>query len=472
MYRYWLKKYHLYSDFYYNFVLKLSGSINDPKKYIMIEIMRQKSMAILPLILLLFLCSCKNSDNSIKEFVRVENGQFIKDGKPYYFVGTNFWYGAILGSKGEGGDRARLAVELDNLKSHGVTNLRVLIGGEGTKTYPSKISPILQPKPGEYNEELLDGLDYFLSELNRRDMTAVLYFANAWEWSGGFVQYLQWAGEIEEDFDAENCGWTNYRAAATKFVRSDKAKELLNNHIKFILSRTNSYTGKKYIDDTSIFSWQLCNEPRAFSPESKEYLLKWVDDTSTLIRSIDPNHMISTGSEGRMGCEGDIELFTKVHSCKNISYINAHMWSLNWGWIDRNDMAATIDGAVKKCEDYLSEHIAVAEKLRKPLVFEEFGLPRDNGVIKRGTPTTYRDRIYKTVFDMIISSSKSNGQFAGCNFWSWGGDAKQVKGQEYWISDMDYSGDPPQEEQGLNSVYSDDYSTLEMIKNTIKKLER
>ena len=43
-----------------------------------------------------------------QEFVRVENGQFIRNGKPYHYVGANFWYGAVLGSKGQGGDRARL----------------------------------------------------------------------------------------------------------------------------------------------------------------------------------------------------------------------------------------------------------------------------------------------------------------------------------------------------------------------------
>ena len=32
-------------------------------------------------------------------FVKVKDGHFIRDGKPYYYVGTNFWYGAILGSE-------------------------------------------------------------------------------------------------------------------------------------------------------------------------------------------------------------------------------------------------------------------------------------------------------------------------------------------------------------------------------------
>lgn len=47
------------------------------------------------------------------------------------FVGTNFWYGAILGSEGEGGNRERLHKELDFLKSIGINNLRVLVGADG-----------------------------------------------------------------------------------------------------------------------------------------------------------------------------------------------------------------------------------------------------------------------------------------------------------------------------------------------------
>ena len=145
--------------------------------------------------LLLFLfaflsTSCQETSKAEQsQFVTVKDGQFIKNGEPYYYVGANFWYGGILGSKGEGGDRERLLRELDDLKSHGVTNLRVAVGGEGETTYASKITPILQPNPGEYNQELLDGLDYFMAELSKRDMQAVLYLANAWEWSGS-ISYV------------------------------------------------------------------------------------------------------------------------------------------------------------------------------------------------------------------------------------------------------------------------------------------
>ena len=144
-------------------------------------------------LLLSFLGACtpKPVESS---FVHVNaNGQFIRNGKPYYYVGTNFWYGAILGSEGEGGDRERLHKELDFLKSIGINNLRVLVGADGENGVKTRVQPSLQVAPGVYNDTILAGLDYFMNELRKRDMTAVLYLNNSWEWSGGYSVYLQWS---------------------------------------------------------------------------------------------------------------------------------------------------------------------------------------------------------------------------------------------------------------------------------------
>ena len=138
--------------------------------------------AVLALGMALGVTSCESADRG-NAIITVENGQFMRNGEPYYFVGTNFWYGAILGSEGEGGNRERLCKELDFMKANGIDNLRILVGGEGEDGLLGKIEPNLQTKPGVYNDEVLAGLDYLMMELGKRDMTAVLYFNNAWEWS-------------------------------------------------------------------------------------------------------------------------------------------------------------------------------------------------------------------------------------------------------------------------------------------------
>ena len=50
---------------------------------------------------------------------------------------------------------------------------------------------------------------------------------------------------------------------------------------------------------------------------------------------------------------------------------------------------------------------------------------------------------------------------AGCNFWAWGGEARPQ--HEQWQVGDPYMGDPAQEQQGLNSVFSTDETTLKLI---------
>lgn len=431
----------------------------------------KRLFTILSLALICAVAVLATSCNCCKEpkqgFITVENGQFMRDGKPYYFVGTNFWYGAILGSEGEGGNRERLCKELDFMKANGIDNLRILVGGEGENGLLGKIEPNLQPTPGEYNDEVLAGLDYLLMELGKRKMTAVLYFNNAWEWSGGYTQYVAWANNTPVLVPRVD-GWFSYNAFAGEFVRNERAKQIFYDHVKFIVGRTNRYTGIKYIDDPAIFSWQISNEPRAFSSkeqDNKEHFAEWLATSAKLIRELDPNHMISTGSEGYYGCEWDMELCEKIHAIDEISYINCHVWPYNWKWLRGDHMRDDLPKSCENTEEYINMHLELGEKINKPVVVEEFGMPRDNMDFRKGSPVMCRDMYYTFVFDLIKKAKNSNGVFAGCNFWSWGGYAQtNVEDHEYWAKGDDYTGDPAQEQQGLNSIFVEDESTMAIIR--------
>lgn len=421
-------------------------------------------------VLLVCLAACSHQpQKTVKHsFITVnDSGQFIRDGKPYYFVGTNFWYGAILGSTGRGGDRDRLARELDFLKSIGVTNLRTLVGADGPDGIKTRVEPSLQLAPGVYNDTILDGLDYFMNELKKRDMTAVLYLNNSWEWSGGYSVYLQWSGHGDAVVPAID-GWPAFMEYVKQYQQSDSAKALFARHVDYILKRTNRYNGLKYTEDPTLMSWQIGNEPRAFSEENKEPFARWMADVAAQIRSLDANHMISSGSEGMWGCENDIALFEKVHSDPNISYLNIHIWPYNWGWVTADSLTELLPRAKENTKQYISQHMAVAKKYRKPIVLEEFGFPRDGFRFSKDAPTTARDEYYRFVFDLIRQDRESGGLFAGCNFWAWGGFANPA--HEYWERGDDYTGDPAQEQQGLNSVFATD-STIEIIKAENEKLK-
>lgn len=429
--------------------------------------MKKQFLLLTVLLFLLGACAPKPAEHS---FIKVNaDGQFVRDGKPYYFVGTNFWYGAILGSEGEGGNRERLHKELDFLKSIGINNLRVLVGADGENGIKTRVEPSLQAAPGVYNDTILAGLDYFMNELRERDMTAVLYLNNSWEWSGGYSVYLQWSGHGDAVVPAVD-GWPAYMEYVKQFPQSDSAKALFANHVNYIVSRTNRYNQIKYVDDPTIMSWQIGNEPRAFSDENKEPFARWMADVAAQIKSLDPNHMVSSGSEGSWGCEMDMNLFEKIHADPNINYLNIHIWPYNWSWVKADSLKELLPRAKENTKKYIDDHMVIARKYSKPIVLEEFGFPRDGFSFSKEAPTTARDEYYRYVFDLIRQDRESGGLFAGCNFWAWGGFAGQNPDHVFWEKGDDYTGDPAQEQQGLNSVFATD-STIEIIKAENRKLQ-
>ena len=429
--------------------------------------MKKQFLLLTVLLFLLGACAPKPAEHS---FIKVNaDGQFVRDGKPYYFVGANFWYGAILGSEGEGGNRERLHKELDFLKSIGINNLRVLVGADGENGIKTRVEPSLQVEPGVYNDTILAGLDYFMNELRERDMTAVLYLNNSWEWSGGYSVYLQWSGHGDAVVPAVD-GWPAYMEYVKQFPQSDSAKALFANHVNYIVSRTNRYNQIKYVDDPTIMSWQIGNEPRAFSDENKEPFARWMADVAAQIKSLDPNHMVSSGSEGSWGCEMDMNLFEKIHADPNINYLNIHIWPYNWSWVKADSLKELLPRAKENTKKYIDDHMVIARKYSKPIVLEEFGFPRDGFSFSKEAPTTARDEYYRYVFDLIRQDRESGGLFAGCNFWAWGGFAGQNPGHVFWEKGDDYTGDPAQEQQGLNSVFATD-STIEIIKAENRKLQ-
>jgi mannan endo-1,4-beta-mannosidase len=113
-------------------------------------------------------------------------------------------------------------------------------------------------------------------------------------------------------------------------------------------------------------------------------------------------------------------------------------------------------------------HLAVCERINKPLVMEEFGYPRDGFSFSTKSSTIARNKYYKFVFSLV--GNDKCGLFAGCNFWGWGGFAKPK--HENWIPGDDYTGDPAQEQQGLNSVFITDKETLNIVKKEAKRLKQ
>lgn len=405
-----------------------------------------------------------------QKFISIKNNQFIKDGKSYHFIGTNYWYGAMIAAKG--GDRNRLLVELDELKANGITNLRVLVGAEGgDQDYTVK--PALQTEKGKYNKELLDGLDYLLAEMGKRNLTAVLYLTNNWEWSGGMAKYLEWNGygKVPNPNIAPNT-WPQFMSFTEQFHSCKPCMDDFKKHVKFILERTNTYTKRNYKEDPTIMAWEVANEPRVFTKENEVNFSKWLNAVVQQIKHLDKNHLVTTGSEGKAGSNDDLTTFERTHANKNIDYLTMHIWPKNWGWYKTEDESGSTVVAIEKTMAYIDEHIVVAKKLQKPIILEEFGYPRNKESLDKKDSVTYRNQFYEAVFKRLEKAILNQEPFVALNFWGYAGIGKNNPEDGKWKEGQDFTTDPPQEPQGLNSVFSSDSSTMQLIKqwsNTLCK---
>jgi len=399
-------------------------------------------------------------------FVRVEGTRFVLDGKPYRFAGANFWYGAYLGAPEGIGDRERLRAELDQLKAAGIDNLRVLAMSEASG-FKRGVSPAFMTEPGRFDDRLLQGLDYLLVEMAERDMKAVLYLNNFWQWSGGMSQYVSWAtGEPVSDPD-QTGDWNGFMQNSARFYAIPEAQAWYREAIRTVVGRTNTISGVAYVDDPTVMSWQLANEPRPGSDpdghaNSADYV-RWIDETAGFIRGLAPRQLVSTGSEGEMGSLRDMDLFVRAHDTPNVDYLTFHLWPTNWSWMDHGDPAARMEPGLAASLAYIDRHIDIAGTMGKPIVLSEFGLNRDQGAYSPDSGVQARDRFYAAVYERLLQRMQAGDAIAGSNFWAWGGRGRTVNADWMWQAGDPFTGDPPQEAQGLFSLFDSDASTLEIV---------
>lgn len=182
--------------------------------------------------------------------------RFFKDHSPYFVYSANYWQAMNMASIT--GNRTRFLRDLDSLASMGVNNVRIMAGTEGPDDEPFRITPSLMPSPGKYNQDILDGLDFAIYEMGKRNLTIVLCLNNYWHWSGGFSQYVSWATGQKIPYPASwdrqlnkytNGSLDSFTQFTDRFYKDSMVRkrtmEIFKSHIKFILTHKNKYTGVK-----------------------------------------------------------------------------------------------------------------------------------------------------------------------------------------------------------------------------------
>jgi mannan endo-1,4-beta-mannosidase len=298
-------------------------------------------------------------------------------------------------------------------------------------------------------------------------MTAVLYLTNYWEWSGGLAVYVHWVtGEPIPDPNAPGRKHTgaDHMNFAARFYELPEAQRLYRQHVAKLLERRNSINGRRYVDDPAIMAWQLANEPRPGTDDPQSELRlpafhQWLAEAAQFIKTQAPRHLVSTGSEGAIGCLGKTDACRQAHASPAIDYVTLHLWVKNWGWLTEPWLGPQYESAVARAMEHVRLHQDLSAQLGKPLVMEEFGIGRDRESTVPTSPTTMRDDYYRRMFHQLVTSVAAGQPLQAANFWVWSGEPERPAVSRRVAKDS-----PSPAPVDLNGVLTTDRSTRQVIR--------
>jgi mannan endo-1,4-beta-mannosidase len=385
--------------------------------------------------------------------LEVRGTRFFKDGKPFFVSGINYWAGTTLSRAGNTAGLDQVKRDLDGIQAAGLNMIRTMGGTEGPDSEPERIVPAIQPALGQYDPAGVAGVLGFADELQRRGLQGIFMLSNFWQWSGGFAQYLSWAGAgaIPYPPPAPGGNWDRFQKFCGSFYKNEKAKEAYRAYLKFLVPQ---------LKNNPAVIWELANEPRGMTniPAYRD----WIDDTARLIKSLAPGQLVTTGGEGLTGTPFYAGVDpVKDNQSPSIDFICFHMWAANWNWVHSENIPGGYPKALDLAKKYLNKHAELAAKVGKPLLLEEFGFPRDGGSYDPAATTTYRDQYFQEVY-ALVQSLMATTPMAGIMPWAWAGDSRPPRPGEFWKAGDPFTGDPPHEEQGWYSIYDKD-TTLKLI---------
>lgn len=312
-------------------------------------------------------------------FIYVKNGLFTVNDNKYDFIGVNS-YDLIFRPPNE------VASTLSSAKDNGFNVVRFWVFGEGDKN-------LIQPKPGEYNELLLDNLDFVLATAKKLDMKVIITLSNYWKDYGGVRQYLKWVDlpyEKSSDLD--------------RFFSDERSITLYKNYIKIIIERKNTINQENYKDDPTILSWELMNEPRSSSIKTSNMVIEWINEMSNYIRSLDNYHIVTTGHEGyfddlRINPYNTGPSINQINNLNSIDVLTGHYYMGNY----RSDKTNVEFEILNLWGGY-------ANKAIKAFFVEEIGFS------KKQEENEGADRY--DLYNNLLKSAKRN-DLQGIILWNW-----------------------------------------------------
>lgn len=159
----------------------------------------------------------------------------------------------------------------------------------------------------------------------------------------------------------------------------------------------------RYRGESAIAFWQLMNEAESANADDGTYgvtlLRRFADDVGQLVKSSDPNHLLSFGTigSGQNGAPGDN--YTTIHASPYIDLAEVH---------DYSTASTVLDG---DSFNGLALRVQQARELNKPIFVGEFGN-------QLGSPSAETLERRAALFDAKLSAYFASG-FTGALQWNY-----------------------------------------------------
>ncbi len=225
-------------------------------------------------------------------------------------------------------------------------------------THPGRI----RDEQGELREEGLLALDAVIAAASRHGVKLILTLANNWKDYGGAPAVLRFVAP----------GESLPPAAFYSDPRAIAAQQL---YIRAILGRTNTITGRRYIDDSTVFAWELANEARC---EDRRYcdggtLTTWARTMAREIRRTGAAQFIAWGGVGYDGVNG--ESFDTLAADGSVDIMTFHAYPDFTGALSLgsgSSAPAYLVGA-ERAASVMRQRAASARSRGRAFFFEESG---------------------------------------------------------------------------------------------------
>lgn len=374
-----------------------------------------------------------------KGFIKVCNGRFADGhGKLWTFAGWNGYTDLMNDAYDHlyNGKPDLVTKRFRQAKEAGLTAVRIWGHGDADR----KPKRVLQPQQGEYNQKVFRSLDYIMFTAAKYNVRVLISLTTFWQDDDGILAYAKWAGLTYPKLK-KTPFYTEQWEAKDKFWTSNKARSYYRKHMKVMFNRKNSFNNKAYKDDSTIFAWNLFNEPRCpakqSGPSCTGRITKWGNMMFKYAKKHNKKQLFSFGQEGFFakdgwlgrqpggkkwyedcnpsGVPGNVQSgwagrvgqdFSSQG--KNGDFMEYHLWPNNW-----------FTPTTKFARKWIQCHMELCNKLKLPCVLGEFGreLPGKEGDAK--AIATIRNPYFKAVYKENRRQIYKYKNFGGDMFWQW-----------------------------------------------------